>query len=112
MFKVVWGAIVCLAAVVAAQAATLPSQVTRGRQVYISDGCQQCHGYSGQGTVGPRIAPNPIPLELFSRQLRNPRGVMPVYTAKVLSDADLASIYAYMNSIAQPAPVAKIPLLR
>jgi ubiquinol-cytochrome c reductase cytochrome c subunit len=83
-----------------------------GRQLYIADGCSQCHGYSGQGTVGPRLAPNPIPLEIFTRQMRNPRGVMPIYTSKVLSEADLADIYAYLESVPQPVPVARIPLLK
>ena len=88
------------------------SRVAHGRQLYIVDGCHQCHGYSGQGTVGPRLAPNPIPLDIFTRQMRNPRGVMPIYTSAVLSEADLADIYAYLASVPPPAPAARIPLLR
>jgi mono/diheme cytochrome c family protein len=88
------------------------SHPAHGRQLYIADGCYQCHGYSGQGSVGPRLAPDLIPLDIFARQLRNPIGVMPVYTSTILSDSDLADIYAYLNSIPKPTPVAKIPLLR
>ena len=88
-----------------------PSSIAPGRQLYVSQGCAECHGYSGQGTVGSRLAPNLIPRDLFGRQLRNPRGVMPIYTAKVLSDADVADLYAYLSSIPAPPPVAKIPLL-
>jgi ubiquinol-cytochrome c reductase cytochrome c subunit len=86
--------------------------VARGRQLYVADGCAQCHGYSGQGTVGPRLAPNPIPLDIFTRQMRKPRGVMPIYTSRVLSEGDLAEIYAYLKSVPQPLPAAQIPLLK
>jgi len=94
-------------------AATNPSkqQIAHGRQLYIADGCHQCHGYSGQGSTGPRLAPGLIPLDLFSRQLRKPRDRMPIYTSKVLSDADLGDIYAYLGSMPQPKPVSQIPLI-
>jgi hypothetical protein len=35
---------------------------------------------------------------------------MPPYTAKVLADADLANIYAFVRS--QPEPAKDIPLLK
>jgi ubiquinol-cytochrome c reductase cytochrome c subunit len=91
---------------------TTTAQIAHGRRLYVATGCQQCHGLIGQGTVGPRLAPGPIPLDIFTRQLRHPRGVMPVYTAVVMSNSDVADIYSYLNSIPQPAPVAAIPLLR
>ncbi len=110
-----FAAVVCAAACVGSgatpQRATV-AQIANGRQLYISAGCQECHGYSGQGSAGPRLAPQPIPLEIFSRQLRNPRGVMPIYTPVLLSDSGLADIYAYLNSIPKPTPVADLPLLR
>jgi mono/diheme cytochrome c family protein len=85
---------------------------THGRQLYVAAGCHECHGYIGQGSAGPRLAPNPLPLDLFSRQLRNPRAVMPIYTRAILSDSDLAEVYAYLNSIPAAKPVAQIPLLK
>jgi cytochrome c1 len=36
---------------------------------------------------------------------------MPPYTAKVVSDQDLADIYAFLQSVKQPPPVKDIPLL-
>ncbi len=33
------------------------------------------------------------------------------YTTKVLSDRDLADIYAFLESLPKPAPVSSIPLL-
>jgi ubiquinol-cytochrome c reductase cytochrome c subunit len=88
------------------------SSIVHGRQLYIADGCPQCHGYIGQGSAGPRLAPDPLPLEVFTRQLRNPMAVMPIYTRAILSDADLADIYAYLKSIPRPKPVTEIPLLK
>jgi ubiquinol-cytochrome c reductase cytochrome c subunit len=101
-----------LSAGTAAQPAALSPSATHGRQLYTATGCYECHGYSGQGSAGPRLAPNPLPLDIFTRQLRNPRAVMPIYTRKTLSDADLADIYAYLNAIPAAKPVASIPLLK
>jgi len=36
---------------------------------------------------------------------------MPPYTAKVLSDKDLADIYAFLQSVAKPPDTKSIPLL-
>jgi hypothetical protein len=36
---------------------------------------------------------------------------MPPYTAKVVSDAELADIRAFLNSVPLPLPVKSIPLL-
>jgi mono/diheme cytochrome c family protein len=111
LFFIAVCAVACVSSAAAPGRATA-SRITHGRQLYIADGCAQCHGYSGQGTVGPRLGPNPIPLDLFTRQMRNPRGVMPIYTAAVLSEADLADIYAYLKGVPQPVPAARIPLLK
>ena len=37
-----------------------------------------------------------MPFAAFTHQVRSPRNEMPPYTAKVLSDADLADIYAFV----------------
>jgi mono/diheme cytochrome c family protein len=111
LFAATLCAVSCISVGATAQHAAL-SHAAHGRQLYVADGCYQCHGYSGEGSVGPRLAPGPLPLEIFTRQLRNPIAVMPVYTATILSDADLADIYAYLNSVPKSTPVEKIPLLR
>ena len=98
----------------AAQAADTPAgSAERGKKIYMEQLCQNCHGTVGQGGVvaGPRIAPNPSSWGAFAQQVRKPRQVMPPYTEKVLSDQDLADIYAYIVAI-KPSPAAKdIPLL-
>lgn len=75
-----------------------------GQRTYLKVGCQRCHGYVGQGATptGPRLAPNPLAFNAFSRYIRAPRAQMPLYTAKVLSDQDLADIHAFLR--AQPGP--------
>ncbi|HEV2521191.1 MAG TPA: cytochrome c [Candidatus Acidoferrales bacterium] len=79
-----------------------------GKKIFLKDGCYECHAREGQGSVmtGPRIAPDPVPFEEFSRYLRKPSGEMPPYTAQVVSDQDLADIYAFLQSRPHP-PTAK-----
>jgi hypothetical protein len=46
----------------------------------------------------------------FSRYVRRPTGQMPPYTDKVVSDTDMADIYAFVQ--ARAAPAQNVPLLR
>ncbi len=86
----------------------------QGRKLFVSDGCYQCHGLEAQGAgaTGPRLGPRPIPYAAFARYVRRPTGQMPPYTAKVMSDADLAHIYAFLQAQPAPMPVQNIPLLK
>jgi mono/diheme cytochrome c family protein len=85
-----------------------------GKRLYTSAGCYECHSREGQGGAGtgPRLAPNPLAFAAFARQLRQPSNQMPPYTSKVLSDAQLSDIYAFLRSIPQPPDIASIPLLQ
>jgi cytochrome c553 len=78
-----------------------PGDAANGKRVYMADGCYQCHGTVGQGSrpTGPHLAPNPLPYEAFAGQVRRPVNAMPPYTSVVLSEQDLADIYAYLVSI-------------
>lgn len=90
-----------------------PGNADTGKKLFVSDGCYQCHGYEGQGgAAGPRLAPRPLPYAGFSRYVRRPTNQMPPYTEKLVSDADLANIYAYLQSRPAPPPVQSIPLLQ
>jgi len=79
-----------------------------GKRLFVKYGCYECHGREGQGSsmTGPRLAPNPIPLEAILTYVRKPTREMPPYTEKVVSDQDLADIYAFLKSRPRP-PVAK-----
>ena len=89
--------------------------VERGKKVYQDKWCHSCHGTVGQGGdrgAGPKIAPNPFPYEAFAHQTRRPRSSMPRYPVEVLSEQEMADIYAYVSSI-KPGPSAKdIPALK
>ena len=82
-----------------------------GKRIYASYGCYQCHGYAAHGGAGPRLAPNPISFAAFARYVRHPRGQMPPYTSKVVTDSELADIHAFLRALPQPPAVKDIPLL-
>ena len=95
-----------------ASAAAAPSgNAANGKKIYNSYGCYQCHGYSGQGGAGAKLAPDPISFPSFNRYTRKPTGSMPPYTSKVVSDRELADIYAFLKTIPQPPDPKTIPLL-
>jgi mono/diheme cytochrome c family protein len=100
----------------AAQAATAApaGNAENGKRLFLGAGCYQCHDREGQGGngTGPRLAPNPIAFAAFIHQCRQPAAEMPPYTAKVISDADLADIYAFLQSIPKPPAASGIPLLQ
>ena len=96
-------------------ASTAPAgNAEAGKKLFVSDGCYQCHGREAQGSsaTGPRLGPRPIAFTAFSRYVRRPTGQMPPYTTKVVSDADMADIYAYVQTRTPPPATQSIPLLR
>jgi ubiquinol-cytochrome c reductase cytochrome c subunit len=83
-----------------------------GRKLYEKFGCYTCHGHLGQGSAaGARLAPRTIPAAALIAYVRRPAGSMPPYTAKVIPDAELSDIRAYLASIPPPPPLKEIPLL-
>jgi mono/diheme cytochrome c family protein len=112
-------ALVFAAVVAAAQTPAAPAQPTSagnaetGKKLYVSYGCWQCHGYEGQGgAAGPRLAPRPLPFAGFSRYVRRPTNQMPPYTEKVVPEADLQHIHAFLISRPAAPPASSIPLLK
>jgi mono/diheme cytochrome c family protein len=85
-----------------------------GKTLFNKIGCYECHGREGQGSSmsGPRIAPDPIPLDALLRYVRKPTGEMPPFTAKVVSDQELTDIYAFLESRPHPQPAKDNPLLK
>jgi mono/diheme cytochrome c family protein len=95
----------------AAQASTAPkASIENGRKAFLQHGCFSCHGYSGQGGRGARLAQSPIPLEAFAMYVRQPNRAMPPFGNQV-SDQELADIYAYLKSIPPSPDLKSIPLL-
>jgi mono/diheme cytochrome c family protein len=89
-------------------AAMAADAAATGQHLFAANNCYQCHGYLGQGGQGPTIAPPQLPAEpAFMAYVRHPGAEMPAFTEKVLSDADLMAIYAYLKSL--PPPPAALP---
>jgi mono/diheme cytochrome c family protein len=84
-----------------------------GKRLFTSSGCYECHGREAQGSrySGPRLGPDPISLPAFRAYIRAPKGQMPPYTGKVLTDAELADIHAFLESLPEPPAAKTIPLL-
>jgi mono/diheme cytochrome c family protein len=85
-----------------------------GKKLFTSVGCYQCHGREAQGSTatGPRLGPRPIAFAALSKYVRAPTGQMPPYTSKVISDAELADIYAFLQARPQPPALESIQLLK
>src|SRR6202521_3591301 len=83
-----------------------------GKRLYMKNGCYQCHGTVGQGTIaGARIGPPPLSAQGVIRYVRRPAGQMPAFTERVMSDRELTDVYAYLKTIPPPKPSKDVPLL-
>ena len=103
---------VMLAALVGALQSNPPAagNLQNGKELYVKYSCYACHGYDGHGGAGARLVPMRMNLPGFTAYVHNPRQ-MPPYTAKVLSDARLVDLFAYIKSLPESPPAKNIPLL-
>jgi mono/diheme cytochrome c family protein len=94
------GALLLAGSAAFAQDAAPQGSVDNGKKLFTATGCYQCHGLAGQGAPGyaPRIAPKLLPYQAFLAQLRHPRSEMPPYEAAIVSDQQVADIYAYLKT--------------
>jgi mono/diheme cytochrome c family protein len=101
-------------AVVMAQDAPA-GDAANGKRIYLADGCFTCHGRSGQGGAyngpAPILAHTALPFDGFAGQVRNPVNDMPAFSDAVLSDKDVADIYAFVESLPGPRSAKDIPIL-
>lgn len=100
-----------------AQTATSPSRTAalvpnaeNGKDVYLRYSCYACHGYAGHGGAASRLVPMRLSLSAFSAFVRKPAS-MPAYTAKVLSEQQLADVWAYVKTLPESPPARAIGLL-
>jgi len=90
----------------------LAQNVENGKKIFVRDGCYQCHGYAGQGSIaGAKIGPPVLNAQGMIRYIRKPTGAMPAFSDKVLSDQEVNDIYAYLKTMPAPKPAKDIPLL-
>ena len=113
MFRLALAALA--AGVVLGHGPALAADAAKGKAAYMTFGCWQCHGTEGQGSaitsLGKVLAPDPMPLETFVAFVRSSDRAMPPYSEKVLSNADLADMHAYLSTIPKPKDYKSIPLL-
>ena len=104
----------CLALWVSPLLLAQAPNVQNGKRLFEVKACYQCHGGQGQGGLaGPRLAQTKLTLEGFRSILRNPPpSQMPPFRAAVLTDREVADLFAYIQSFPAPAPARTIPLLR
>ncbi len=81
-----------------------------GEELYIDRlGCWGCHGRAGEGGDGPALRNTRLPLWKFVKQLRLPSETMPPFAHNLVSDADLAIVYDWLDgveTVETPPPVA------
>jgi mono/diheme cytochrome c family protein len=86
-----------------------------GQKVFLADGCYECHGRVGEGGAfngpAPILAKTKLPFDAFKGQLRNPSNDMPPYPDTLVSDQQVADIFAYLQSLSGPRPVSDVPIL-
>lgn len=104
------------AAVASAQAQDAPAgDAAHGKLVFLKEACFTCHGRVGEGGAyngpAPILAQTALPFEGFRAQIRNPVNDMPAYSDAVLSDKDIADVYAFVKSLPGPRSPKDIPIL-
>ena len=93
----------------AAVAATA-ADAAKGKELYVKYSCYACHNFDGHGGAGARLVPMKLPLPVFTAYVRAP-GRMPAYREKVMSDAELADVWTYLQTIPESPPAKSIALL-
>ena len=93
-----------------------PGDVTEGKRLYLAVGCFTCHGRSGQGGAmngpAPILAKTAMPFDGFKGQLREPIADMPAYSEIVMSDKQIADIYAFLQTLPGPRPAKDMAIFK
>jgi len=92
-----------------------PGDAGNGKRVYLATGCFTCHGRAGQGGAyngpAPALARSAVPFEGFKMQIRNPSKDMPAYSEPVMTDGEIADIYAFVQTLPGPRNPKEITIL-
>jgi mono/diheme cytochrome c family protein len=84
----------------------------KGKATFMKKGCYECHGFEGQGgSAGLRLSNTQLPEDGLIAFVRGTSGAMPPFSSKIVTDAELSDIYAYLQSRPKPADPKTIPLL-
>jgi len=90
-------------------AAQAQGDVAAGKAIW--DGpatqCKNCHGTNGEGAFGPDLAGRKLTVAQFTHAVRRPWGIMPAFVASQVSDAELANMAAYFDTLPAVATPGK-----
>ena len=93
-----------------------PGDAAEGKRLYLATGCFTCHGRSGQrGALNgpaPILAKTAMPFDGFMGQLREPTNEMPAYSEIVMSDKQIADIYAFLQTLPGPLPTKGMAIFK
>lgn len=78
---------------------------TRGAELYVANGCQVCHGETGEGLVGPTIARTGLTIQEVISQYRQPRGVMLEQDPDDVPVEAVADIWAWLQTLPAVDPL-------
>lgn len=84
-----------------------PGDPERGQQVFFQNGCNVCHGDTGEGGIGPTIAQTGLSVGQMIDQYRNPRGVMPAFNPDVVTDQQVADVHAWLQTLPLPDTIVE-----
>ena len=94
------------------ESSSLAGNAETGKKLFVTYFCWSCHGSNGRaGGTGPAITPSTRSAEDLIKYVRKPRGPMPPYTSKSISDKELADIAAFMKTVPKDPDPKTIPLL-
>jgi mono/diheme cytochrome c family protein len=98
----------------AGPSAELKGDASRGKDYFMKYTCYGCHGFSAQNGPGRnRLNPMTFTMTGFIGAVRAPgNNQMPTYSAKVISDQQLADIWTYVKTLPSAPPAKDIPLLQ
>jgi mono/diheme cytochrome c family protein len=86
-----------------------------GKRLYLAT-CFACHGRSGQGGAmngpAPVLAKTAMPFDGFKAQLRQPINEMPAYSEGVMSDQQIADVYAFLQTLPGPLPTKDMAIFK
>ena len=115
MKKLVFGFLAPVAAMglLVVSAVAQQGDAKRGQKMFVDYSCYACHGFSGQTGPGKRLVPMKMPNVVFTAYVRSPgTNQMPSYSAKVLTDQQLADIWAYVKTLPDSPEAKDIPLVQ
>ena len=110
---IVLSVVIQRAPIASADQAAPAASADNGKRLFMRNACYFCHGTVGQGLAvnGARIGPPSRAAASFIAYVRKPAGAMPAFSDRILTDADLNDIYAFLRTMPAAKAAKDIPLL-